>query len=81
MCDFGLCKFDMKDEDCINMFCGIFEYLVFELLMGNGYNKIVDWWIFGVFLYEMLMGLFFFYDENINEMYCKIFSEFLYFFS
>lgn len=79
LCDFGLCKLDMKDEDRTNTFCGTPEYLAPELLMGQGYNKTVDWWTLGVLLYEMLTGLPPFYHENTNEMYRKILSEPLYF--
>jgi len=79
LCDFGLCKLDMRDEDNTNTFCGTPEYLAPELLMGNGYNKTVDWWTLGVLLYEMLTGLPPFYDENTNEMYRKILSEPLHF--
>lgn len=79
LCDFGLCKLDMKDEDRTNTFCGTPEYLAPELLLGQGYSKTVDWWTLGVLLYEMLTGLPPFYDENTNEMYRKILSEPLHF--
>jgi serum/glucocorticoid-regulated kinase 2 len=79
LCDFGLCKLDMKDEDRTNTFCGTPEYLAPELLLGQGYTKAVDWWTLGVLLYEMLTGLPPFYDENTNEMYRKILSEPLHF--
>ncbi|KAF2403432.1 serine/threonine-protein kinase gad8 [Trichodelitschia bisporula] len=75
LCDFGLCKLDMKDEDRTNTFCGTPEYLAPELLTGGGYTKTVDWWTLGVLLYEMLTGLPPFYDENTNEMYRKILTE------
>ncbi|OJD15566.1 AGC/AKT protein kinase [Emergomyces pasteurianus Ep9510] len=75
LCDFGLCKLDMKDEDRTNTFCGTPEYLAPELLHGDGYTKAVDWWTLGVLLYEMLTGLPPFYDENTNEMYRKILQE------
>ncbi|KIX02245.1 uncharacterized protein Z518_08184 [Rhinocladiella mackenziei CBS 650.93] len=79
LCDFGLCKLDMKDEDRTNTFCGTPEYLAPELLLGHGYTKTVDWWTLGVLLYEMLTGLPPFYDENTNEMYRKILQDPLHF--
>ncbi|KAF1960601.1 kinase-like protein [Byssothecium circinans] len=79
LCDFGLCKLDMKDEDRTNTFCGTPEYLAPELLTGTGYTKTVDWWTLGVLLYEMLTGLPPFYDENTNDMYRKILTEPLHF--
>lgn len=75
LCDFGLCKLNMKEEDRTNTFCGTPEYLAPELLLGQGYTKTVDWWTLGVLLYEMLTGLPPFYDENTNEMYRKILQD------
>jgi len=46
-----------------------------ELLAGDGYTNVVDWWTLGILLYEMLTGLPPFYSEDQNEMYQRILEE------
>lgn len=59
----------------IPAFCGTPEYIAPELLESQGYTKTVDWWTLGVLLYEMMVGIPPFYDENVNVMYQRILQD------
>lgn len=75
LCDFGLCKINMKLDQKTNTFCGTPEYLAPELLLNKGYTRVVDFWTLGVLLYEMLTSLPPFYDEDVSLMYKKILED------
>ena len=52
--DFGFAK-KIKNGKSFTL-CGTPEYLAPEIVLGRGHNKAVDYWAFGVLLYEMQAG-------------------------
>ena len=54
--DFGLSKLCFKGSQKSYTFCGTPEYLAPEIIKQKGHDKAVDWWSFGILLYEMVSG-------------------------
>ena len=62
--DFGLSKEGVSDSDSTLSFCGSVAYLAPEMLKRSGHGKSVDWYLLGVLLYEMLVGIPPYFNRN-----------------
>lgn len=56
-------------------FVGTHEYLAPEVISGQGHGSAVDWWTFGVFLYEMIFGTTPFKGENNEKTLINILKK------
>jgi serine/threonine protein kinase len=50
LCDMGLAKFCVGKAYTL---CGTPEYMSPEVMSGQGYGRGVDWWMLGIFLFEL----------------------------
>ena len=62
--DFGLSKMVLNDKSTTDTICGTPEYLAPEIFRQQSYTKCVDWFSFGILLYEMICGNFPFKLKN-----------------
>ncbi|KAL6851942.1 hypothetical protein ACP4OV_020127 [Aristida adscensionis] len=58
-----------------NSFVGTHEYLAPEIIKGDGHGSAVDWWTFGVFLYELLYGKTPFRGPGNDETLANVVSQ------
>ena len=54
--DFGLAKEGIRKGVLTKTFCGSIAYLPPEIIKKVGHNKMVDWYLVGVILYELVVG-------------------------
>lgn len=76
--DFGFST-SANSQGMLHTLCGTPAYLAPEILDGkftNGYTKIVDWWSFGILIYELLTGKTPFSKSNKESPY-EIFLKIL----
>jgi len=66
--DFGLSKEGVSDTLAAKSFCGSVAYLAPEMIKRNGHGKSIDWYLLGVVLYEMLVGVPPYFSSNKEEL-------------
>lgn len=57
LADFGLARDGMLGDGAVTRtFCGTPEFMAPEVVMESVYGREVDWWAFGICLYELLVN-------------------------
>eukprot|EP01015_Nassula_variabilis_P031163 TRINITY_DN6997_c0_g1_i1.p1 TRINITY_DN6997_c0_g1~~TRINITY_DN6997_c0_g1_i1.p1 ORF type:complete len:255 (+),score=46.12 TRINITY_DN6997_c0_g1_i1:68-832(+) len=71
--DFGLSKEGIMEQvKGTQSFCGSVAYLAPEMLKKIGHGKAVDWYLLGLLLYELLVGVPPYYSHNREELFQNI---------
>jgi len=69
--DFGFAKVIPKQDKSYTL-VGTPEYVAPEIITKDGHTKGVDWWAFGVVLFEILQGFTPFCGENMDQIFSNV---------
>lgn len=76
LADYGLCKEKMWFGNTTRTFCGTPELMAPEIILEDQeYGKAVDWWAFGVLLYQMILTKTPFKGEDEEEVFNAILTD------
>lgn len=70
--DYGLCKENMWYKKTTGTFCGTPEFMAPEIICGKQYDRSVDWWAFGVLIFQMLLCQSPFKGEDEDDVFNAI---------
>jgi serine/threonine protein kinase len=71
LADFGLAE-DISGAQTADRFCGTAEFVAPEIVAREAYSFAVDWWAFGVLVFQMLFGRTPFHAETVAMIYANI---------
>ena len=71
--DFGMTKLDITNStQGAQTFCGSIKYLAPEMLKKQGHGQALDWYLLGVLLYEMVVGVTPHFSANRETLFNNI---------
>ncbi|MCJ1393828.1 Serine/threonine kinase [Xylographa bjoerkii] len=73
--DFGSCKKDIWYGSTTKTFCGSPDIIAPEVLLDRPYGRPIDWWAFGILIYQMIYQRSPFPGEDEDEVYDAILHD------